>query len=217
MHPRRLASAVIGLSLTAALVAPAASASASSHSKHSGTGTRSLAAVLTADGNRFDRNWSDYDIVTEAVLAVLDAKPSSPVGVLADGSVPLTAFIPSDQAFRRLVHDLTGTWMYRESAVFDAVAGLGLDTVEQVLLYHVVPGATITSRMAAASNGAKLTTALGPTITVRVYGRWVPFIKLVDQDRNDANPWVNPFATDINKGNVQIAHGITRVLRPVDL
>ena len=35
-------------------------------------GDRSLAAVLTSDGNRFDRNWYDYDIVTEAVLERLD-------------------------------------------------------------------------------------------------------------------------------------------------
>ncbi len=50
-------------------------------------GHRSLAAVLTADGNRFDRNWQDYDIVTEAVLAVLAAKPDSPVGLLTKGNV----------------------------------------------------------------------------------------------------------------------------------
>jgi hypothetical protein len=87
------------------------------------TGDRSLAALLTADGNRFDRNGRDYDVVTEAVLAVLAAKPSSPVGVLADGSVPLTAFLPDDRAFRLLVKDLTGRWVVRESAVFAAVAG----------------------------------------------------------------------------------------------
>ena len=34
-------------------------------------GTRSLADVLLSDGDRFDRNWNDYDILTEAVLAVL--------------------------------------------------------------------------------------------------------------------------------------------------
>jgi uncharacterized surface protein with fasciclin (FAS1) repeats len=216
MHLRRLASAVVGLGLTAALVAPAASATPRHH--HSDpVGTRSLAAVLTSDGDRFDRNWNDYDIVTEAVLAVLANNPGSPVSVLTDGTVPLTAFIPNDRAFRLLVHDLTGTWPRSESQTFTAVAGLGIDTVETVLLYHVVPGATITSRMAARSNGASLTTALGSPIKVRVYNRWIPIIKLVDQDPDDANPFVNPRATDINKGNVQIAHGITRVLRPVNL
>ena len=33
-------------------------------------GTNSLAAVLTSDGNKFDRNSGDFDIVTEAALEV---------------------------------------------------------------------------------------------------------------------------------------------------
>ena len=40
-------------------------------------------------------------------------------------------------------------------------------------------------------------------------------VKLLDADRNDANPRI--VAKDINKGNRQIAHGINRVLRPLDL
>ena len=76
---------------------------------------------------------------------VLDAKPASPVAVLADGSTRLTAFLPTDRAFRRLVRDLTGTAPDTERAVFTAAATLGVDTIEQVLLYHVVPGQTLTS------------------------------------------------------------------------
>ena len=45
-------------------------------------GNTSLAAVLAADSNRFDHNGKDFDIVTEAVLAVLAAKPDSAVGAL---------------------------------------------------------------------------------------------------------------------------------------
>ena len=86
-----------------------------------------------------------------------------------------------------------------------------------MLLYHVVPGATITSRDAARSDGAQLTTALGPSIGVKVYSRWLPLIVLRDQDADDADPVVSPFALDINRGNAQIAHGITFVLRPADL
>jgi uncharacterized surface protein with fasciclin (FAS1) repeats len=180
-------------------------------------GNRSLAAVLTADGDRFDRNWNDYDIVTEAVLAVLAAKPSSQVGLLADGNVALTAFLPTDRAFRSLVADLTGHRYRSESKVFDAlVAAVGVDTVEAVLLYHVVPGATITKRAAAHADGAVLATALtGATITVDVKSRWLPLISLVDADPDDRNPWVQRF--DINRGNLQIAHGISAVLRPVNL
>lgn len=217
MTPRRLVSALSAAGLAGLLLTPSASAAPTSTATGTPTGTRSLAEVLTADGDRFDRNWYDYDLVTEAVLAVLANKPDSPVGLLTDGTVPLTAFIPNDRAFQLLVADLSHSWPRSESAVFDAVAGLGIDTVETVLLYHVIPGVTLTSKQAAAANGATLTTAQGGTIGVRVYSPRLPLIQLRDQDRNDINPFVNPWALDINKGNKQIAHGITFVLRPVNL
>ncbi|KQT89304.1 fasciclin [Marmoricola sp. Leaf446] len=178
------------------------------------SGNRSLATVLTSDGNRFDRNAHDYDVTTEAVLAVLEAKPDSAVGVLADGSQPLTAFVPTDRAFRRLVHALTGKWVRSERHVFEAVAGLGIDTVEQVLLYHVVPGSTIDRRAALASDGARLTTAAGPTVTVDVR-RSPRRVVLLDRDPNAYNPRIVRF--DLNRGNKQIAHAVNRVLRPADL
>ncbi len=182
-------------------------------------GTRSLASVLAADGDTFDRNWHDYDVLTQAVGAVLAAKPNSPVKVLADGTVRLTAFLPSDRAFQRLAKDLTGTKYRTESELFSALAGLlGVDTIESVLLYHVVPGATIDRKAALRSDGAKLTTALpGATITVDVLSKRGRQIRLIDADRNDANPRINPWAFDINKGNRQIAHGIWLVLRPLDI
>lgn len=214
MATRRYLSALAAVGLSTVLMASSAAATPSSSTP---TGTKSLAAVLTADGNQFDRNWYDYDITTEAVLAVLAAKPDSRVGLLTDGSVALTAFIPNDRAFQALVADLAGSRLSSEKAVFDAVAGLGIDTVETVLLYHVIPGATLTSKQAAASNGATLTTAQGGTVGVRVYSRWLPIIELRDQDTDDRNPFLNPFALNLNKGNAQIAHGITAVLRPVNL
>lgn len=208
----RIAAVLLAGTLSAGLAAVPARATTA-------TGERSLAAVLTSDGDTFDHNWYDYDIVTEAVLAVLAAKPDSPVKVLADGSVPLTAFIPNDRAFQVLLRDLTGRWIRSEQKVFDKlVAAVGVDAVESVLLYHVVPGATIRAKDARKADGAVLATALpGASITVDVRSRWLPLIVLRDLDRNDANPWVNPRALDINKGNAQIAHGITLVLRPIDL
>lgn len=214
MQIRRIATALV----TACVALALSAAPASAHNRgNDEPGNRSLAAVLTADGNRFDRNWNDYDIVTEAVLAVLAAKPSSAVGVLADGNVALTAFLPTDRAFRNLVGDLTGHWYRSESKVFNAlVAAVGVDTVEAVLLYHMVPGATITRKDAVKADGAVLQTALaGATITVDVKYRWLPLVVLVDNDPDDRNPWVQKF--DINKGNLQIAHGITEVLRPANL
>jgi uncharacterized surface protein with fasciclin (FAS1) repeats len=146
------------------------------------------------------------------VTAVLKAKPKSAVGVLGNGRVALTAFVPNDTAFRLLVRDLTGRSLASEAAVFRAVAGLGIPTVEKVLLYHVVPGATIDSKKAAKANNARLKTAAGLTIKVRVVkGK----IYLQDRDPNSRNPQV--IAVDVNKGNRQIAHVIDRVLRPLDL
>ncbi len=141
---------------------PAAPASAA-------PGQRSLATVLAADGHHFDHKWGDFDILDAAVTAVLKAKPNSAVGVLADGSVALTAFLPTDRAFRRLVHDLTGKRPRTERATFNRlVKAAGVNTIEQVLLYHVVPGATITYAKAKASDGAALKSALGPVIRVNV-------------------------------------------------
>jgi len=209
----------IALSIAAGAAILMAAPSAASAAPAAPTGNRSLAAVLTANGNgQFDSNPFDYDIVTQAVLAVVAAKPSSPVALLANGDVALTAFLPSDFAFRDLVRQLTGKTYGTEKQVFDAlVAAAGVDTIEAVLLYHVVPGATITSADAVKADGAVLTTAQGGTITVDVLVSWLGIVRLVDQDPSDANPYLNPFALNINKGNKQIAHGITAVLRPVDL
>jgi len=174
-------------------------------------GNDPLAGVLV-DGNKFDKNGKDYDIVTEAVLAVLAEKPDSPVSLLTDGTVRLTAFVPQDRAFVPLVKALTGKKPKNERAAFKAVAGLGIDTVETVLLYHVVPGSTITAKKALKANGAKLKTAQGGTIKVKVRGK---SITLKDKDPDLKNPKV--VQVDINKGNKQIAHGINRVLLPVNL
>ena len=177
-------------------------------------GTNSLAAVLTAKSS-FDSDQNNYDIVTAAVLAVLKAKPDSAVKVLADGTVALTAFIPNDGAFQKLVSKLTNKAPVSEQATFDAVAGLGIDTVEQVLLYHVIPGATIASADALKSDGATLTTASsGKSISVAVAGTT---ITLKDKDAIAADPVVILSQVDINKGNKQIAHGIDSVLLPVQL
>lgn len=209
----KLAAFVFAGALTTGLaVAPAQAAPA--------LGETSLAAVLTADGNgTFDNNWYDYDIVTQAVLGVLAAKPNSNVKLLTDGSVALTTFIPNDRAFRLLAHDISHKWYKTEKGVFDKlVKKLGIDAIEKVLLYHVVPGGPILAKDALKANRVKLATALpGASITVHVVGRNVPVIILRDRDHNDYNPRVNPWATDINEPNLQVAHGITRVLRPINL
>jgi uncharacterized surface protein with fasciclin (FAS1) repeats len=175
-------------------------------------GTTSLASVLTAK-NSFDKNATNYDIVTAAVLAVLKAKPNSPVKVLTDGTIAVTAFIPNDMAFENLVTALTGKRPKTEAAAFATVAGLGIDTVEQILEYHVVPGTAIMSGDALKANGAVLMTALpGKTIKVSVSGG--KLIQLHAFNTKLRTPKVILTQVDINKGNLQVAHGIDAVLMP---
>lgn len=208
--------------ITAALIAALAvvgiQAPSSAGGESEPSGTRSLAEVLTSDGNQFDRNWQDYDILTEAVLAVVGAKPDSPVALLTRGDVALTAFLPNDLSFNVLAKDLTGRWSRSEQGTFETlVAAVGVDAIEQVLLYHVIPGATIDSGTALRSDGAALTSAQGGAVTVDVVSRWFKLIVLRDLDPNDVDPVLDRGALDINKGNLQIAHGIYFVLRPLDL
>lgn len=210
---RHLTSAFTALVLAGSAVAVVSGpAQASDEQK---LGKRSLAKVLAADGGGFDKNAGDFDILDNAVRAVLAADPDSPVAVLADGKVKLTAFAPTDAAFRRLTTELTGKRYDSERRVFNKLAkAAGVETIEDVLLYHVVPGAPITYKQAKAADGAKLETALEETVKVRVRnGRVI----LVDKDTDDRNARVVKDLKNINKGNRQIAHGVDRVLRPIDL
>ena len=179
-------------------------------STSSAAGTTSMAVVLTADGNQFDNNSKDFDVLTEAVLAVLANNPNSAVKVLTEGTVALTVFAPTDEAFRALVKDLTGKNVRSEKKIFAAVAGLGLPTVEAVLLYHVVAGSTITSKQALKADGATLSMASGGKVSVDVTNK-----KITLTDANDSLKDPMVIAVDINKGNAQIAHAIDRVLIPL--
>jgi uncharacterized surface protein with fasciclin (FAS1) repeats len=174
-------------------------------------GNNALTNVLNVGAFSFDTNAADFDILTYLALDVMGAKPNSPVWALADGNVQLTAFIPTDAAFRKLVRALTGERLVRERKVYNAVRALGTDTVEKVLLYHVVVGAPILSGAAVAANGASLTTAEGSTIGVVFDGT---ALKLRDKDTKRVNPKVILASVDINEGNNQVAHPIDAVLLP---
>jgi uncharacterized surface protein with fasciclin (FAS1) repeats len=176
-----------------------------------------LADVLLSDSAKddadgFDRRWWDYDIVTQAVLLFPDL-----VDAASNPDAELTAFLPNDQAFRRLVKDITGQWIRSEADVFAAVASLGVDTVKDVLLYHLVP-AEISYRDALRSDGATIPTLLdGATIDVEVKRFfWFKYVKLVDADTDDRDPRVVRPNLGGKAAN-GYAHGIDRVLRPVDL
>jgi uncharacterized surface protein with fasciclin (FAS1) repeats len=183
--------------------------------------TPSVADVLAADGVAFDHNWHDFDIVEKAALTVLDAKPNSPVSALTDPQASLTVFAPTDRAFQVLVHSLTGRWYQSEKVVFNklvqAVSGLvgpsaTIDTIEAVLLYHVVPGKVMSSAVPGL-DGADVTTAGGGTFRINVGDH---FVRLIDQDPDAKNATLISSKLDIPAGN-SVIHGVSRVLRPIDL
>jgi uncharacterized surface protein with fasciclin (FAS1) repeats len=222
--PRRFAALAGGAAVVAAAAfvvpstataAPAAApAPAAAATKAHPLGTKPLSDTAKVFASSFDTDWNNFNVVSHAVFAVLGAKPKSSVGLLANGKVALTAFLPTDRAFQSLVYQKTGMFIENEQDVFKAVAGLGINTVEAVLLYHVVPGATIPASVAVKANGVRLKTAQGEKILVQVLGRKAKVIRLVDANRYNADPRVNKGQTDINVGNRQIAHGISQVLLP---
>lgn len=204
----RVAALAVASGLVAAPLAWAAPAQAA-------PGTTSLAEVLLADTTKkgnpsFDDKGKDFDILTAAVLAVLANDSGSPVSVLTDGDVKLTAFIPTDGAFTRTAKALGVTAKNEERLTNKLVATFGVDGIEEILLYHVVPGVKINAKTAAASDDAKLTMANGQTVKVNVKKNGNIFLK--DQAKGVDNPKV--VVTNINKGNKQIAHAINRVLLP---
>lgn len=171
----------------------------------------SLAEVLDIGNQAFDSTNTDFDILTAAINAVLDAKPTSAVAVLADGDTALTAFIPTDGAFRKLVRQL-GNHSWRtmtEAQVFAAVAGLGIDNVEKVLLHHVVVGPAVDLKAAVGSDGAVLTSAASQPLEVSV-GTSLRLLGSV----GFWQPSVNLARTDLNSGNMQLAHVINNVIVP---
>ena len=207
---RKTIAAAVGVA-TMAVTMGATAGSAAADGQHSRSDPPTLAEILLSDGNRFDFNPFDYDLVTEAVLLFPDL-----VAAASDPDAELTVFLPNDWAFRRLVADLTGRWPLRERAVFDAVAGLGIDTVSAVLRYHIVAGPPISYAAAKRSDGAVLTTLQGGTVEVDVKGWWWKRVYLEDNDPDARNPLVVHPEVGGAAAN-GFAHGIDRVLRPLDL
>lgn len=170
-----------------------------------------LTEVLNLKSASFDNNFSDFDVFTSLWMDVWGQLPESAIQVISDGNTALTAFVPTDRAFQRVVKHLTGKKLKSEARIAAAVMSLGAKTVEKVILYHVVVGDPILSPDALEANGAKLNAASGQTIGVRVSGTT---ITLVDKAKKHTNAKVILSAVDINKGNKQVAHGINQVMLP---
>lgn len=221
MNIRRSVSlALVGAALTTAIAVPAVSAAEPVNAP-----AGSVLDLLEADGTAFDGNWYDFDILEAAARVVVAApdKGSSAVLALADPSASLTVLAPNDRAFQVLAHSLTGKWYGTEAGVLNAIAGAitgGLkadleDTLEAVLLYHVIGGKVTYSQVKALS-GESVTTVGGGSIGIK-YVWWLNTVVLRDADTDDANPWVIGSKRNIAVGTNSLVHGIALVLRPVNL
>ena len=179
---RTIATAAAGALAAAAVIGAAPAQAAPS-------GTTSLAQVLAADGNKLDGDWGDFDVVEKAVYAVLEAKPGSPVGRAGrrrHRAHRLRADRPGiPQPGHRPDRRPEG---HREGRLRAVTRRSPTSTpLETVLLYHVVPGATIRYAQAKAADGATLGTAQGGSLKVNVVG---DAVRLKDADKNDKNATV---------------------------
>jgi hypothetical protein len=170
-----------------------------------------LTEVLDLRYASFDNDFSDFDVFTDLWMRVWGELPESPIQAISQGNTALTAFVPTDRAFQRVVKFLTGKTYKSEARIANAVMSLGAKNVEKVILYHVVVGDPILSPAALQANGANLNAASGETIGVRVSGT---NIRLVDKSKKHTNALVLLRAVDINKGNKQVAHAISQVMLP---
>lgn len=173
--------------------------------------TTPLTEVLNLPRAAFDNNPNDFDVFTAVFMDVWGMLPESALSTISKGETAVTAFVPTDRAFRDLVKHLTGKTVRSEARITTAVLGLGEAAVEKVLLYHVVVGNPILSPDALKANGATLNTAAGQSFRVKVEGTK---ITLIDRAKKHKNAVVLLNAVDINKGNKQVAHGIDQVMLP---
>ncbi len=204
-------------SLVAAAVAAVALSTAAAAVPAGATGSSpgpTLADILDAQGGGTDRNWYDFDILAAGV----DAAGLS--AALDDPNANLTVFIPNDRAFQALVADLYGPryWFASEATILNKLVQLETGapgTLQTVILYHAVSGQIDSKTALSVPRGTALTTLQGGTIKVFPF-KWLGTAILGDQDRNDIDPWLVRSKLDIKASN-GIAHGISLVLRPVDL
>jgi serralysin len=162
--------------------------------------------VLEASGSEgFDSNYFDYDLLREALVA------AGLVDALATAE-DITVFAPNDFAFIVLALDL-GYGAVDEAGAFAFIAEAtgyvspddpGL--LDDVLLYHVLPGAKTLNELEGAGDQATLLT--DATLSVR-------YRQIHDGDPDDVNG-VIVHPNDVAAGN-GIVHTTAFVLRPIDL
>jgi hypothetical protein len=92
-----------------------------------------------------------FNIIGQVVLALADAGVLTSDDVNALASAEITAFLPTDFAFRRLAADIADkrVWRVRESQVIGILTGaLDLNSIGAVVKYHIYAGGQVDYRSA---------------------------------------------------------------------
>ncbi len=132
---RQLATLVTALMLVGVLAIPAGAAD------NDGEGD-----FVTFIAQEADKHGGSFNIIGQVVLALADAGVLTSDDVNALASAEITAFLPTDVAFRRLAADIAGErwWEVKESEVIGILTGaLDLDTIGVVVAYHIYAGGQV--------------------------------------------------------------------------
>jgi uncharacterized surface protein with fasciclin (FAS1) repeats len=214
MRIRKFTAGLVAGAALAGSVAFAAPASATNSAPPPTLFEAVAASLGDNNGAATDRNWYDFDILANGVLAagLKDA--------LNDPNADLTVFLPNDRAFQALVADLVGPkyWFANEATILGELVKVETakpGTLKTVILYHAVSGQIDSTTALSVPKGTPLTTLQGGVINVYPLPHLGTAI-LADQDPNDVNPFLVRSKLDIQASN-GIAHGISFVLRPGDL
>lgn len=171
------------------------------------TDAATVTSIVAASGGTFDRNYFDYDLLLNAVLA---AELDGALATLED----LTVFAPNDLAFVRLARSLGYAGIREDEAynfIVTALTDLGggdpIPLLTNVLLYHVSP---MTMPLVQVVDGEDVATLLTDA-SFHPEGR-----TLVDADNGIRDPRLLYAASDLRASNGLI-HTINRVLLPLSV
>ncbi|WP_169079153.1 fasciclin domain-containing protein [Microcella alkalica] len=188
MKKRLALASLASIALAASVASPAVA------DDHAGPTITDIAVNVSGGVGAYDTNGGDYDILVGALVA------TGLAAATADPNADLTVFAPNDEAFMRLVTDLTGSRPATEQDALAAAAGL--PNVVDVLLYHVSAGEQSRQQLAKA----------GSVATLQGSSFGVQGINLRD-GAPLADPKIVPQASNIKASN-GVIHTIDRVLVP---
>jgi hypothetical protein len=168
-----------------------------------------------------DQRRGQFNVISNVVLALAEGGLLTSDDLAALSSAEITAFLPTDVGMRRLAADLEGKrwWQIRESQVIPKlVDALGLETIAEVVKYHVYAGGKVDYRTALSLDDNRRN---GTDTFIEMYNGGDLGIdrrgwSLQLDDAGDAGLGTNnPFVVrrNIDAGNA-LVHGISEVLLP---